>query len=121
VTGEQHRKAWGGNGGTPAPRVRSDDSIGRPEDIGTHPAAKPTRTKAKPKPAPAAGKPVRITVDLDAARYTELNRWLAWAAVEASPDAKRISAAAAIRAMIDVITRDKDIGIVVVDQLRRDR
>lgn len=64
-------------------------------------------------------KTIRITIDLDQARYTALNRWLAWAAVEASPDAKRISAAGALRAMIDVLDRDKDIGIVVIDWLRR--
>ena len=81
---------------------------------------------AKPAPDQVAregtdpGKTTRVTVDLDAERYAALNRWLASAAPEVSPDARRVSLARAVRAMIDVTTRDKDITLVVLDQLRRD-
>jgi hypothetical protein len=63
----------------------------------------------------------RITVDLDSARYTALNKWLLSAAAEVSPDARRVSLVAAMRAMIDACILDKSIGLVVIDLLRRER
>jgi hypothetical protein len=66
-------------------------------------------------------RPVRITVDLDPDRYAALNKWLALAAPEVSPDARRVSLARAVRAMVDVITLDKSVGLVVIDLLRREQ
>lgn len=43
----------------PAPRIRSDESIGRPEDIGTLAPARPP-------------KPIRTTLDLDDHRHSVL-------------------------------------------------
>jgi hypothetical protein len=65
-------------------------------------------------------KTTRITVDLDADRYAALNKWLAWAAAEISPDARQVSKNRVIRAMIDAVTLDKSVGLVVIDLLRRD-
>lgn len=69
-------------------------------------------------------KPVRITIDLDPAAYTALNRWIETAATEIDPDAvpfRRLSQSAAVRAMIEATVLDKSIGLVVVDLLRRDQ
>ena len=93
------RRATGG-----APRIREDDSIGRPEDIGSL-------------VAPAKAKTVRITLDLDQAAYAALNQWLGSAAAEVGAP---VSKARALRAMIRAVSLDKSIGLVVVDLLRRD-
>ena len=65
-------------------------------------------------------RPVRITVDLDPAAYTALNKWIAAAAAEVAPDLPRLSQSAAVRAMINATILDKSIGVVVIDLLRRD-
>ena len=43
---------------------------------------------------------MRVTVDLDPATYTELNRWVGGAAIAVNPDFPRLPLAKAIRAMI---------------------
>lgn len=84
------------------------------------------RTSPEAKPAGQTAirtKPVRITIDLDPAAYTALNRWIETAAREVDPDAvpfRRLSQSAAVRAMIEAAILDKSIGLVVVDLLRRD-
>lgn len=62
-------------------------------------------------------KPVRVTLDLDQETYTALNQWLGTAAAEVG---EPVSKARALRAMIRTVALDKSIGIVVIDQLRRD-
>jgi hypothetical protein len=88
----------------PAPRIRSDETIGRQKDIGS--LVKPAKVK-----------PVRITLDLDQATYKELNQWLGSAAAEVGAP---VSKARALRAMIRAVSLDKSIGFVVIDLLRRE-
>ena len=86
-------------------------------------AAAAARTAPEAKPAGQTAirtRPVRITVDLDPAAYTALNKWIAAAAAEVAPDLPRLSQSAAVRAMINATILDKSIGVVVIDLLRRD-
>lgn len=80
----------------------------------TAPEARPTGQTA------IRTKPVRITIDLDPAAYTALNKWVADAAAEVNPDLPRLSQSAAVRAMIQAVVLDKSIGLVVIDLLRRE-
>jgi hypothetical protein len=66
-------------------------------------------------------KPVRITVDLDPATYTELNRWVGSAAIAVNPDHPRLSLAQALRAMIRAAAADEVVTGVVLDLLRREQ
>jgi hypothetical protein len=66
------------------PRVRSDESIGRPEDIGT----------LVPKQPPRPEKPVRFTLDLD----QEHHRFLKEFAVQCGPG---VSGAQVLRTLLD--------------------
>jgi hypothetical protein len=69
-------------------------------------------------------KPVRITIDLDPAAYTALNRWIESAAIAVDPDAvpfRRLSQSAAVRAMIAATVKDEVVTSVVVDLLRREQ
>lgn len=67
-------------------------------------------------------KPVRITLDLSPADYAALNRWLAAAGPHVDPDnPPRITAAAALRAMLKVITSHDISELAVIDLLRRER
>ncbi len=58
------------------------------------PACEPGRTAIRTKP-------VRVTVDLDPATYTELNRWVGGAAIAVNPDFPRLPLAKAIRGQGD--------------------
>jgi len=66
-------------------------------------------------------KPVRVTLDLDPATYTELNRWLGTAAVEANPDFPRLTIARALRAMIHATINDPAAASAVMEQLRQSK
>ena len=76
-------------------------------------AAAAARTAPDAKPAGQTAirtRPVRITIDLDPAAYTALNKWVANAAAEVNPDLPRLSQSAAVRAMIDAAVLDASIG-----------
>ena len=86
-------------------------------------AAAAARTAPDAKPAGQTAirtRPVRITIDLDPAAYTALNKWVANAAAEVNPDLPRLSQSAAVRAMIGAAVLDPSIGLVVIDLLRRE-
>ena len=91
-----------GVGTTPARHltVRSDDSIGRQEDIGTHPDANPyleaDRRNARPP------KPVRFTLDLDQAQHTFLKTWAAH---------RGVGGAQVMRALLQELEDDPDLAI----------
>jgi len=68
-----------------------------------NPAGEPGRTAIRTKP-------VRVTVDLDPATYTELNRWVGGAAIAVNPDFPRLPLAKAIRAMIHATTGQRGSG-----------
>ena len=99
----------------------------RPSGVdGLRRAVAPAAGATAPAPAPAPGKaavrtkPVRITIDLDPAAYTALNRWIASATARVNPDLPRLSQSAAVRAMIDAAVKDETVTLVVLDLLRRD-
>lgn len=113
--------------------VRSDESIGRPEDIGrlVPPAAESgpflcarcragDHCRGDETCMCKCGKSTRVTVNLDAATYSQLNHWLNRVTVEVNPDARRISLAQALRAMIRTAILDPSIAEVVIDVLRRE-
>jgi hypothetical protein len=88
--------------------IRSDESIGLPEDIGK--LVQPT----------ARTKPVRITVDLSPADYDALNHWIGTAAAQInSAPGQRLTLSKAVRAMLKATIVDKSIGLVVIDLLRQ--
>lgn len=72
--------------GLAAPQVRSDETIGRSEDIGTHPDALPL---------PRPPKPIRVTLDLDQDRHDFLKTF-----------AGGISSARVLRALLDELKAD---------------
>jgi hypothetical protein len=78
--------------------------------------------KPKPehvKPAEGAGiKPVRVTLNIPPALYRQLRRWADAAADELGVPS--VSQQNALRAMLTAVTKDKSIGLVVIDLLRRD-
>jgi hypothetical protein len=76
------------------------------------PAGEPGRAAVRPKP-------VRVTVDLDPALYTELNRWVGGAAIAVNPDFPRLPLAQAIRAMIHATTASEAVAGAVTGQLRQ--
>ena len=76
------------------------------------PAREPGRTAIRTKP-------VRVTVDLDPATYTELNRWVGGAAIAVDPDFPRLPLAKAIRAMIHATTASEAVASAVIEQLRQ--
>ena len=61
-------------------------------------------------------KPVRVTLNIPPELYRQLRRWTGTAADEIG--APQVSQQDALRAMIEVTTRDKSIGIVTIDWLR---
>ena len=77
-----------------------------------NPASEPGRTAIRTKP-------VRVTVDLDPATYTELNRWVGGAAIAVNPDFPRLPLAKAIRAMIHATTASEAVARAVIEQLRQ--
>src|SRR4249920_3060821 len=77
-----------------------------------NPAGEPGRTAMRTKP-------VRVTVDLDPATYTELNRWVGGAAIAVNPDFPRLPLAKAIRAMIHATTASEAVASAVIEQLRQ--
>jgi hypothetical protein len=79
-----------------------------------NPAREPGRTAIRTKP-------VRVTVDLDPATYTELNRWVGGAAIAVNPDFPRLPLAKAIRAMIHATTASEAVASAVIEQLRQDQ
>lgn len=90
----------------PAPRIRSDESIGRQEDIG--------------RLAPPAEEPkARVTLNLPAPMYRDLERWAMEAA--GTLGVPRVGIQDALRAMVRVATVDELVTSMVVDQLRRER
>ena len=78
------------------------------------PAREPGRTAIR-------AKPVRVTVDLDPATYTELNRWAGSAAIAGGPDFPRLPLAKAIRAMIHATAASEAVTSAVIEQLRQGR
>jgi hypothetical protein len=60
---------------------------------------------------------VRVTVGLDPATYTELNRWVGSALSAASPDFPRLPLARAIRAMIRATAASEAVTSAVIEQL----
>src|SRR5437763_7291993 len=64
-------------------------------------------------------KPVRVTVHLDPATYTELNRSVGGAALPVNPDFPRLPLAKAIRAMIHATTASEAVAGAVIEQLRQ--
>ena len=62
---------------------------------------------------------MRVTVDLDPATYTELNRWVGGAAVAVNPDFPRLPLAKAIRAMIHATAASEAVAGAVIEQLRQ--
>jgi hypothetical protein len=85
--------------------------IGRPAEHKSPPAAAQAVVKRT--------KPIRVTLDLDPATYTDLNRWLGSAAIEVNPDHPRLSIAQALRAMIHVTTGDQAMAAAVIGQLQQ--
>jgi hypothetical protein len=77
-----------------------------------NPVSEPGRTAIR-------ARPVRVTVDLDPATYTELNRWVGRAAVAVNPDFPRLPLAKAIRAMIHATAASEAVAGAVIEQLRR--
>ena len=77
-----------------------------------NPAREPGRTAIR-------AQPVRVTVDLDPATYTELNRWVGGAAIAVNPDFPRLPLAKAIRAMIHATTASEAVAGAVIEQLRQ--
>src|SRR5206468_9814704 len=77
-----------------------------------NPASEPGRTAIRTKP-------VRVTVDLDPATDTELNRWVAGAAMAVNPDFPRLPLVKAIRAMIHATTASEAVARAVIEQLRQ--
>jgi len=85
------------------------------------PAAHPVR-KSSINPFRKPGtKPVQVTVDLAPADYEVLKGWLARAAVELDQPASRMTAARAIRAMIQAAAADDAVNGVVLGLLRTDQ
>lgn len=77
-------------------------------------------------PAPKApelkGGTVRVTASLGHEQYAALSLWLVQASGAVNPDApRRISIDQALRAMVDVTTKDELVTTMVLDQLRRNR
>lgn len=117
-----HAAAWGGlpapaapaptraKPARQAPRIRSDESIGRPEDIG----------KLVPPKAAAGTRPpdVRVTLNIPPDLYRQFRKWTDHAADELG--APQVSQQDALRAMITAITLDPSIGLVVIDLLRQE-
>ena len=64
---------------------------------------------------------MRVTVDLDPATYTELNRWAGSAAIAGGPDFPRLPLAKAIRAMIHATAASEAVTSAVIGQLRQGR
>src|SRR5947207_13136835 len=77
-----------------------------------NPASEPGRAAIRTKP-------VRVTVDLDPATYTELNRWAGGAAIAGNPDFPRLPLATAIRAMILATTASEAVAGAGLQQLRQ--
>ena len=78
-------------------------------------------TAKRPAPAPnAVGDPkARVTLNLPASMYRDVERWATDAA--ATLGKPRVSIQDAMRGMIRAAVLDKSIGVVVIDLLRRDR
>ena len=93
----------------PASERRAGAAAQRPD-----PAREPGRTAIR-------AKPVRVTVDLDPATYTELNRWVGSAAIAVNPDFPRLPLAKAIRAMIHATAASEAVTSAVIEQLREAR
>jgi hypothetical protein len=104
------------------PRRQCDDGTREPgqrADGGCRGAAAGPGPRAGPDGDPA--KPVRVTVDLDPATYTELNRWAGSAAIAVNPDFPRLPLAKAIRAMIHATAASEAVTSAVIEQLRQGR
>ena len=71
-------------------------------------------------PAAAEAEPkARVTLNLPASMYRDIERWAMEAA--GTLGVPRVGIQDAMRAMIRVAVLDKSIGVVAVDQLRRER
>jgi hypothetical protein len=91
--------------GWPVLRVRSDESIGRPEDIGK---------LASPKPQ----KDARITLNLPPQLYRDLVRW-ADTTAEAL-DVPRVSVQQALRGMIREVTSNPAVSAKIMSSVREE-
>jgi hypothetical protein len=85
-------------------------------------AARRTSPDARPAPSTAIRtKPVRVTLDLDPADYSALNRWISLVGPRVDPDFPRLSLADALRGMIRATITDETMTGQVVGQIRQDR
>ena len=92
-----------------------------------NPVSEPMAGAAAQRPDPARErgrtatrtKPVRVTVDLDPATYTELNRWVGGAVIAVNQDFLRLPLAKAILAMIHATTASEAVTSAVIEQLRQ--
>jgi hypothetical protein len=91
-------------------QVRSDDSIGRPEDIGSKAGSK---TEARPV------RPARVTLNLPPALMREVERWALGAAETLM--LPRVSTQDAMRAMLRACTADDEASGAALAQLRQDQ
>ena len=82
----------------PAPRIRSDESTGRPEDTGS---------LLPPRPA----KPVRFTLDLDQERHTFLKQF----AIECGAG---VGGAQVMRALLDELREGSNLPMRVKARIR---
>jgi hypothetical protein len=83
---------------------------------GPHPSEGPRRSLRE-----ALAKRVRITVELTAADYEVLNRWLARAGEELDQPVSEKTRARAIRAMIRATADDRAVSDAVLDLMRAEQ
>lgn len=89
--------------GVAVPQVRSDESIGRPEDIGRLAPNPYLEADLRNAPPPRPPKPVRVTLDLDEDRHAFLKRF----AADSGPG---VGSARVLRALLDELAEDPDLA-----------
>lgn len=97
------RRGVGAVQAEPAPRVRSDESIGRQEDIG--------------RLAPVKAKPIRVNLSLPPALYRDVQQWALDA--DGTLMLPRVSVQNALRAMIRACLTDEQAKAAALAQVRR--
>lgn len=103
---------------SPTKRPSAVDGLRR--GVGTVPAASANQAAAVPDPAPAGAEPkARVTLNLPASMYRDIERWTTEAA--GTLGVPRVGIQDAMRAMLQAVVLDKSIGLVAIDLLRRER